>query len=276
MKKIVRNKQVIFFVIILVLIAIHGLWDNFFKVDNTSVLLLLILILLPYIPLIKKIKFGDFEAEISHGEIKNIEKKIEGIPEKQHKKIKTDKVNDLKALAKSDSTLALAKARIEIEKKIRSLGQIYLKNNDAKTFGLRRVIDELIEDNILGSSLGALLNDVIIVANRAIHGESVSREDAIKLVNVASKAIDELDYVVIEHALKSETTKIITPRDMKFFMDGDYVLKTIVPYVKDPEIRTYHLNQAELDALFEGYDEVGEFIVSLEKKSGRNEISYKK
>ncbi len=266
MKKLRKNHLKLLTILILILVIAHGLFDDFFKVDNTSVLLLLILILLPYLPLIKKIKFGDFEAEISNEEIKSIEKNVEEIPVKQRKKIRSEKVENLKELAENDPTLALAKARIEIEKKIRSLGQIYIKNKTARSLSLRRVINELMGGRILEFSLVALLNDVITVANRAIHGESVSKGNAIKLVELASKAIDELDYVVIERALKSADSEVITTRDMEILMEGDYVLKTVVPYVKNPEIRTYHFNQAELDAFLEGYDEVAEFIISLERK----------
>lgn len=265
-KKLGKNRLKLFTILILVLIIIHGLFNDFFKVDNTSILLLLILILLPYLPLIKKIKFGDFEAEISNEEIKSIEKKVKEIPEKQHRKIKSKKVENLQELAESDPTLALAKARIEIEKKIRSLGQIYLKGKTVSSLSLRRIINELMEGGILELPLDALLNDVLTVANRAIHGESVSKGNAIKLVELASKAIDELDYVVIDRVLKSESSEVITTHDMEDFMEGDYILKTVVPYVKNPEVRTYHLNQAELDAFLEGYDEVAEFIVSLERK----------
>lgn len=265
-QKLGKNHLKLFTILILVLVIIHGLFNDFFKVDNTSILLLLILILLPYLPLIKKIKFGDFEAEISNEEIKNIEKKVEEIPEKQHEKIKSKKVENLKELAESDPTLALARARIEIEKKIRSLGQIYLKEKTVNSRSLRGVINELMASGIMEPSLVALLNDVISVANRAIHGESVSKGNAIKLVKLGNKAMDELDYVVIERALKSESSEVITTHDMENFMEGDYILKTVVPYVKNPEFRTYHLNQAELDAFLEGYDEIAEFIVSLERK----------
>ena len=264
-KKLGGNYLKLFSIFVLVLILAHGFFDDFFKIDNTSVLLLLILVLLPYLPLIKKIKFGDFEAEISSEEIRSIETKAKEIPEDQ-RKIRTQKTGDLKGLAEKDPALALAKARIEIEKRIRVLGQIYLKNVTATKLSLKIIIDELTKKGILELSLGSLLRDVIAVANRAIHGESVSKDNAVKLAELTNEALDKLDDVVINRALKSESSKIITTAEMKSFMGGNYVLKTIIPYVKNPEIRIYNLNQAELDAFLEGYEEFAEFIISLERK----------
>ena len=83
---------------------------------------------------------------------------------------------------------------------------------------------------------------------------------------MAAKAINDLDEVIIEHALESARSETITPADVESFSQGTYVLKTVVPYVKNPEMRTYHLNQAELERFLSGYDEYAEFIVSLEKE----------
>lgn len=265
-KKLGSHLYELFSVLVIVLLLAHGIFDDIFRIDNTTILLLVILILLPYLPLIKKIKFGDFEAEISSEEIKNIEVQSQNIPKSEDKKIKSNKVEELIEVAQSDHILALAKARIEIETRVRSLGEIYLKLETANSLNLRRAIAELSSAGLLEQSLVALLNDIVAVANRAIHGEYVSEQNAMKLVELAGKAISELDNVVIGRAMKSVSVEVITPGKVEDLREGHYTLKTVVPYVKNPEIRTYHLNQSELDAFLERYDEVAEFIVSLERK----------
>lgn len=252
--------------VIVILIVIHGLSDNFFRVDSTTVLLILILILLPFIPFIKKIKFGNFEAEITTDEIRKMEKKVEMIPEKKQKKLSSEKPDILKDLVESDPSLALAKARIEIEKRIRSLAQIYVKDKLKMKFNLIEIVMSLFEKEVIEESLENLLIDIITVANRAIHGEFVSKDDAIRLIDVANRVIEELEYVVINNALKTGKVKTITKREAGKYIGGKYVVKTIVPYAKNPELRTYYLNQAELDSFLEGYYETVEYIVSVERK----------
>ena len=259
------NNQKIFSILVFSLIILHGLFDSLFKIDNTTVLFVIILILLPYIHLIKKIKFGDFEAEITQKEVNKIEKMADEIPEKKDKEIKTEIVEQLNELVEYDPNLALAKARIEIERKIKMLDSIYLKNK-SKSYNLRNLINELVRNKIIDQNLGALLNDVITVANRSIHGDDVSKKNAVKLISIAGKAIQELDYVVIDNVHKDETKEIIDQKKVDDYMEGHYILKTIIPYVKNPEIKTYKLNQIELDAFLEGYDEYAEFMISLEKE----------
>lgn len=264
-KSLKSYKLLLMVSLIVSLLIIHGLWDTHFKVDNTTVLLVIILFLLPYLPLITKIKYGDFEATISHEEVKKIEKKIEQIPEKKLEQINPEKKMELETLAESDPTLALAKARIEIEKKIKLLTVIYL-NKENKYLSLRRSMEELKKKNVIDQQLWSLLNDIITVANRAIHGENVGKKDIGNLIQFAIRAIDELDFVVINHALSSATTEKIRAGDIGKYFESMYILKTVIPYVDKPQLKTYKLNQAELDAFLEGYDKYAEFIVGLEKQ----------
>lgn len=267
-----KNNYNLFFVIIIAMMLIHGLFDEYFKIDNVTVLLLLMLILLPYFHLIRKIKYGNFEAEIGSDEIRKIEKGIEELPEKSEEDvIDSWKIDYLEELVENDPQLALAKVRIEIEKRLRSLEEIYLSKN--KIFfhsGINGIIKRLKKNEIIKSSLATSLNDVISVANRAIHGESVSKKDVVKLVNISSRIIIELDDVVIDHALNSGKIKKIKEEEVEFYSNAQYKLTTIVPYVENPEERTYTLNQMELDAFLEGYNETAEFIINLEKSNNHS------
>lgn len=261
----VLNNQKFFSVLIFFLIIMHGLFASSFKIDNITVLFVIILILLPYVHLIRKIKYGDFEAEITQKEVNSIEKMADEIPKKKDDKIKIEIMGQLDELVAHDTDLALAKARIDIEKKIKILANIYLKKQ-SKYCGLRNLIIELRENKIIDQNIEALLIDIVAVANRAIHGDEISSKSAVKLINVAGKVIQELDYIVIDRVFKKQTKEIIDQKIVNGYLEGNYILKTIVPYVKNPEIRTYKLNQAELNAFFEGYDEYAESIISLEEE----------
>lgn len=250
-------------VLLLLLIVLHGLFNGNFKVDDTTILLVVLIVLLPYVPLFDRIKVGGFEAHISHDEVKRVAEKANNIISNEEPS-ELKKSDDLQSIAEVDPTLALAKARIEIEKKIRSLSDIYLQNQP-NHHSLRRMVSELGKRGVIDQSLESLLHDVIVIANNAIHGATIGQVDATRLVDYAVKALEGLDSVVIDHALKSQDKKVISSKNVESYSEAEYLLKTITPKVKKPEITTYRVNQRELDAFLEGYDEYAEFIVGLER-----------
>ena len=113
--------------------------------------------------------------------------------------------------------------------------------------------------------MATILQDIVGVANRAIHGGEISSEDALRLVDAASNVLEELGHVAIEHALKSAKEEIVDQNIVNEYSKAEYTLTTLIPYVDKPEKRIYKLNKTELDAFLEGYNEHGEFIIELEK-----------
>jgi len=256
-----KNRQAIVSFILVILIIAHGFFSHSFQVDNATILLIALLIFLPYIPLLSRIKFGDFEAEISHEDVKKLGEKADEIPQAEGNESR--KTEELTLLAENDPTLALAKARIEIEKRVRTLAEVYLKDTPPH-LSLRYLVNQLGKNDIIDHQLVSLLQDVVGVANQAIHGATIKKNDAITLAGYADKAIQELDNVVIDRALKAKP-KPVSSEVVKEYEEASYVLKTIVPLVEEPYMNTYELNQSELDAFLDGYDEYAEFIVSLDK-----------
>lgn len=47
------------------------------------------------------------------------------------------------------------------------------------------------------------------------------------------------------------------------FHNATYEVKSVVPYLENPVLKTYEMSQHELDEYLDGYNEYGEFIVSL-------------
>jgi hypothetical protein len=262
----IKKRPLLISFLLVVLIVLHGLFDDAFKIDNTTILLALLIILLPYIPLLSKIKFGDFEAEIGHKEVERLGEKVQDIQTSPEASLPGKKVQELEELAESDPTLALAKARIEIEKRLRSLEDIHLlgPRNKSMHRGLRQIVYDLQKQQVLNPSLASILHDIIVVANQAVHGATIERHNAIKLAQYASRVLMELDSIVSERALLAEN-EVITQKAVDSYQKAKYVLKTVVPLTDKPEMKTYRLNQDELDAFLQSYDEYAEFIVSLER-----------
>jgi hypothetical protein len=104
----------------LLLLVSHTISFNPVKVDHVSVILLLVIFLSPFLSAIKKIKIGDFEAEIDPSEVRKIREEVSKVATSN----KTDQlpeiettISNIKRLLESDPVLALAKLRLELEKK---------------------------------------------------------------------------------------------------------------------------------------------------------------
>jgi hypothetical protein len=273
-----RAFSIFFIVVTLALLILHTFFNGTAHIDNTSVFLLLVIVLIPYLPWITRIKFGGFEAEIGRDEIREIEKNLENSEQQPSADSAPDEeLNRIRETALSDPAVAFLKIRIAIERRLRSLLTIYLPNHTRRNYlSIRQSIEELRIANVIDDQLASALLDVVGVANRAVHGESVSRQNLDSMIDLSLRAIHSLDSLVIDRALKSMKAKPIDLKTVKTKQHAEYIVKTIVPFVEDPEERTYHLNQAELDAFLESYDEQVEFITSVREAPQRKPDAHKR
>ena len=226
---------------------------------------------------IKKITGAGVSAEMTE-EVNEIARKVNEIPQKgEQTDEESENIVNLKELAESDPQLALAKIRIEIEKQLKLLYDIYFPEitRYGNRLSARSMLESLRKKGIVEQPLTAVLQDIIGVANKAIHGENISPENAVRLIDTASTALSELEYVILNHALKTAKSESVNQSTVAAYVNAEYLLTTITPYVDKPEKKTYKLNQAELNAFLEGYDNYGEFIVEFKKitengKQGNN------
>ena len=118
------------------MLVAHTLSFEKVKVDNTSIILLLVILLSPFISAITRIKYGDFEAEIDPKEVQKIKTEVsaEAINAKQpaHNSGIAEIITSISALVESDPILALAKLRIELEKSLNRLFRLAHKDDKSK------------------------------------------------------------------------------------------------------------------------------------------------
>ena len=62
-----------------------------------------------------------------------------------------------------------------------------------------------------------------------------------------------------------KSKKIITQKEVEAAENTEYIVKTIIPYVKEPIQKTYNLTQEELNSFFEDYNLFAEFVISIKK-----------
>src|SRR5260221_3157303 len=256
---------IIIFCFNIIILLLHLFRASFVQIDNTTILLMVLVLLTPFASHIKKIKFGDFEAEINQ-EIKKVEQQAKEIKseggDKEQLIKKNSVIEELEELAAKDPVLALAKLRIEIEKKLKRLYTF----KETVPSGIKMMTQVLSGTGVISNKLKNLILDVTSILNRVVHGEDIPTEANIdKVLNIGSEILDELDYILFHKFIAPASEKIISKKELNEYMDAVYEVKTVVPLVDKPYINKRVLNQEQLYEFLEGYEEYAEFLVNIKK-----------
>lgn len=255
------------------LLVAHSFGVRRIVVDNTSLILLLIIVTSPFVAVIKKIKIGEFEAEIQPEEVKRVAEEAEdALPAHDVGDVHPPDLSDTAAaildLAETDAVVALAKLRIELEARLRRLDQRANPSGTTRKrpMALGQIVRQLGSREVLEPAFGASLLDVIAICNRAIHGEDIRDVDARKIVQTGTDLLEVLDRTLRMYAVMHPVeTVVIPPKERDAFEHARFRLTTIVPLVENPERKVYELTQAELEEFFDGYSEFAEFVIGIER-----------
>jgi hypothetical protein len=151
------------------------------KVDNTSIILLLVIFLSPFISAITKIKYGEFEAEIDPKEVQKIKHEVSAQAVNANEPAQNpeieETINGISTLVESDPILALAKLRIELEKGLNRLFRMTHKDDKSKKAAPMQLIHRLSSKEILPQDIARTTREVMSICNRAIHGEDIRKEE---------------------------------------------------------------------------------------------------
>ena len=266
---VVKNLWWIVFILALLLLGIHSLKIASLNVDSTSILLLAIMLVSPFIAAVKKNKFGDFEAEIDIAEIRKIKSEVKKtLTETQENNEELHEIyatsDAIRSLAEQDPIIALAKIRIELEK---VLGRLARFNSiKIKGFALGALVNQLANQEILSPDLGRSLREVISICNRAIHGEIISGEGAIEIIDVGVELLEKLHWYAKSQASTTSVVEEIvigSEEPDNYYYNKKYRLTTIIPLVENPKKIIRELSQEQLEDVLENYREYAEFIVEL-------------
>jgi hypothetical protein len=268
MKKfLVTNLWWITLAVALILLIAHTISYTPVKVDHISVILLLVIFLSPFISAIKKIKIGDFEAEIDPTEVQKIRDEVSKV-------VDTDKaeqlpeientIKNIKALVESDPVLALAKLRMELE---RILNHIYRATHKGERHDhfipIGRLAHTLYSKELIPKDIARTTREVVSICNRAMHGEDIRQKDAESVIESGSFLLYELSSYLDEYKYKPTESKKVGQDDIEKYRNAHYRITTLVPLVNDPIKNVYVVDQEELDEFLEGYNEYAEFIIEV-------------
>jgi hypothetical protein len=267
-KFVVTNLWWIVLLIAVALLVSHTFGVQRIAVDNTSLVLLLLILISPFVAAIKRVKFGEFEAEIEPEEVKRVtasaEKSLPALAEEPRPLVR-EPGDEIKRLAENDPIIALAKLRIEFETRLRRLSE-RVGFEPRSPAALSSVIRELVAREVFPPPFGAALRDVIAICNRAIHGEEIRDTDARQMIDTGVDLLRVLDRTVREYGLLHPVDQaVITPEERDSLQQARYRLTTVIPYTENPQRRVYVVTQDELDVFVEGYAEHAEFMIALER-----------
>ncbi len=259
----------------LAMLLCHGLGVRQIVVDNTSLILLAVMLLSPFVASIKKVKIGEFEAEIQPDEVSRVARQAErSLPIKSAGEVplrETDQTaTAIRNLAETDPVVALAKLRIEIETRLRRIENRMDPTavKRGRPTALASIIRRLASQDVFDADLAETIRDVVSICNRAVHGEDIRDVDARQIIDTGAELLEVLDLAVRHYASNNPIeTKAIAPQERDELSTAIYRLTTIVPLVENPKRNVYQMTQEELDDYFDGYSEFAEFAVGLERIS---------
>lgn len=258
----------------MLLLALHTAGVSAVKVDNTSVLLLIIAIVCLLAPWLTKIRFGEFEAEIGPKEVGRLKEKVaKHIPEPLEAKGTALAAERTKAAAEAitdlviiDPVLALAKLRIELEKVLTALYEAAgIPERLKRPVRVSKLVQRLTDREVIPRELSGAILELIQLCNRAIHGEDIRPSQAEAIVDQGARLLEYLYDHLSEFRFEPKDTQEINKEELGKYMGAKYRVVTVIPYVDKPVRITRVLNQEAFDRFLEGYEEYAEFIVEVSK-----------
>ena len=252
--------------LILALLIAHTFQWNKLKIDNVTLALVGALFVLPLLESLKKIRLGEFEAEIAQQEVSAAVAKASSDLPALPPEDAPSKSSPIMDLVRKDPQMGLAKLRIDMEQALKAQDRIGDVSAAPKGRGapLSKIVKALEHSGDLSSDVAASLRDVLSIANRAVHGESVTTESAEMLSLLGIQILDELWDIYKRKVAEPLQSLIIDSSYLDRLRSSKYRVVTASPLVRNPTIALRVLDQSGLDEFLEGYDEFAEFLVSIE------------
>jgi len=264
-----------------VLLIVHMFWSSDIKIDGVTIGLLAVILLSPYLSLIRRIRFGEIEAEIAPRDVAEVREKVhEASPAQdtqgggytessEHSRYVQGVVDDLLRVVEADPALALAKLRIEIERLLEEMFELQAEpkqpvRRPSGVLGLLRVLSR---DGAIDKPTADAVSSITRVLNEAVHGARIERHRAMEVIDSGITLLERLNDIYMqtyERAFEPAEEETIDLREHDSAQSARYRVVTIIPVLPRPKRRTYVMTQTQLDRFLEGYEEYAEYLVPLE------------
>ena len=253
------------------LLVVHIIYPDEFGIDAITIGLLAIILISPYLRFITRIRFGEFAVDISRRHVEELERKTRAVPEAGEKpagKRASGLQEMLLQIAESDPSLAVVRLAIELENRLRRLAELVSiseKREPPVRAGIRQLSQFLLKSEVINRSVFDAISVLADMRNKVVHGGRVEEEYAFRVLGSGVSIIQYLESLLEEEIGKPIEVQKINQEEVVETSEARYKVVTIVPYVGEPEKRTYIFTQEELNSFLEGYEEYAEYIILLEK-----------
>ncbi len=178
------------------LLIAHTFWEaECPTVDTTSLGLLGLLLIVPLAPYITKLRAGELEAQIGLADTQRLRRQAGELPSAPRGEKAAEQLRDdlgVIELTKRDPPLGLAKLRMDLERETRRVYEQRVPGPAKRGLSLGMMTRELVREEALPREIATPLQDVVGLANRAVHGEYVQREAAEEIAEVGVRVLDAL------------------------------------------------------------------------------------
>jgi hypothetical protein len=270
---IIKHLWWVIAVVACALLLCHSLQIATITVDATSLILLALILLSPFIAAVKRLKIGDFEAEIEPAEVKRLVEQVTNeVPVVENPKAAVSEEPfsagaAIRELAENDVVVALAKLRIELERTIQRLySRSHGGQSQPRTLSLRQVVGDLAARQVVPGNLASPIIEVLALCNRAIHGEAIRDRDARSVIESGVELLQAVEQLNREFGVAHPVEKVtISGAEVENYRTSRFRVTTVIPLVDSPQRVTYNFTHEELENFLDGYAEFAEFVVAVEK-----------
>jgi hypothetical protein len=248
----------------LILLIAHSAWSEEIRVDGVSVGLVAVIVLIPYLRLVRRVRFADFEAEIGTDEVRNLAAEVGGSQPDKDMPVYQPKAahSDLFELVERDPQLALAKLRLQLESALSKAARFYDYGGRRET--VASLTRFLRQEELLDEETSSQIAELTSILNRAVHGAEIGTEEASQVLRVGESLLRTVEALGV---MEPESRVVIDKAEIESYQQAEYSVTTIVPYVDKPIRNSYRMTQEQLDSFLEGYNEYAEFLVRVEPAS---------
>lgn len=187
----IKNIQIGITFVAAIMTAAHIIFPNL-SIDAITLALFLIAIIPWLAPLFKSLELpGGWKVEFQ--ELEKAKDKVEkaGLLSKEVELIPGSYDFSFQMVANEDPNLALAGLRIEIEKRLYNIAES--KNIKSDNKGVRQLLTILSYNNILNNEERAVISDLIVLLNKAVHGAEVDNKAAQWAIETGPRILKALD-----------------------------------------------------------------------------------
>lgn len=186
------------FILLFALVVIAIIKPSWVTITWQVVALIVLLLGTPYVPLIKRISYGDWEAELATL-VETAEETVEGPEVSEEDSDVESRVSNLEEMLlrqlEEDPKVALAKLRMELEDVLREFALSRGFDHEREYIRFHEVLEFLRGNTeVMDRDLYGDIRKVREVANEAIHGGEISRSTARRIIQVGLRVLERIYY----------------------------------------------------------------------------------